>query len=153
MAEIERQVRPTYISKADTSAALSAAWARVCMKLGKGRFADLVGVDIKTISRALAGETLPELHAALSSLRAHPTALDEVAALFGVEIRPRRSQGDNDFAIIADLSHLVGEWVKVMADGRRDHHETLELADIIRPLLPSLNAIVAEADRIKGIGQ
>lgn len=143
------QVRPSRISKQDTSAALAAGWARECHRLGKGTFADLVGVDLKTINRALTGETLPEFHTALASLRASPTALDEVAALYDVEIRPRQSQTAQDFETIANLSRFLGRWVEALSDGRRDHRETLELGEHIRPLLPHLTALVGEADRLR----
>ena len=144
-------VRTNRVSKEDVSAALSAAWFRCARAMGKGTFADRIGVDVKTINRAITGENLPELHNAFASLGAHPTALNEVADLYDVEIRPKTSEGNCDFTTIAHLSHLVGKWVEVMADGVRDHRETLELADVLRPLLPNLNAIVAEADALKGV--
>ena len=151
MTDRAGHVRQGPVSKQDTSAALVAAWARVCLKIGKGRFADKLGVDAKTVSRTLSGETVPELHTALGSLCADLTALDEVAALYDVEIRPRSSDAAMDFKTISDLSHLVGKWVEVMADGRRDHRETLQLADLLRPMMPHLTSILAEADRLKGI--
>lgn len=150
MVEGRGNIRPDRIARVDTSAALGAAWARVSAQMGKGAFADRVGVDVKTINRAITGETLPELHTAFSSLLADPTALDEVAAQFGYAIRPIEAAAGADFAAIAALSHLAGQWVEVMADGKRDHRETLELGAAIRQLMPILSAILSEADRIKG---
>lgn len=47
--------------------------------------------------------------------------------------------------------YFAGQWTEALADGRRDHRETCELAQAIRPILPALSAIVAEADRVKGV--
>ena len=145
-----RQVRPDNRSKMDVSAALAAGWARVIYAIGRGAFADRLDVDGKTVGRALAGDTLPELHTAFNSLRIDPTALDELAALYGVEIRPRKACHGSDMAMIAGLARLAAQWTDVMADGVRDHRETVELARALRPLMPGINAILAEADRLTG---
>ena len=150
MADSRGHVRPALVSKADTSGALGAAWERVRFKLGHGRFADDLEVDAKTINRAITGETLPELHHALNSLLVDPTALDEVIKLYGFELRPSTSECGNDIQTVAGLSHAAGKLAEALADGRRDHIETLELAEDIRPLLPRLSAIVGEADRLRG---
>lgn len=145
------QVRHVIHTKADVSARLVAGWARVIAIHGKGKFADKLHIDTKTVGRALSGENTPELHTAFNSLAVDPTALDEVAALYGVEIRPRNSVAANDMETVADLSHLVGKWVEVLADGQRDHRETLALADVMRPLTHRLNAVCAEADALRGV--
>lgn len=145
------QVRLTVHSKMDVSARLVAGWGRVIAAHGKGVFADKLGVDAKTVSRAMAGDTVPELHTAFNALAVDPTALDEVAALYGVEIRPKQTVAANDMETVADLSHLVGKWVEALSDGIRDHRETLELAKVMRPLLHRLNAVCAEADGIRGV--
>lgn len=62
-------------SKTEVSGALAAGWARISANR-KGAFADNLGIDVKTVNRALTGETLPELHTALNSLADDPTALD-----------------------------------------------------------------------------
>lgn len=146
-----RQVRPAVHSKMDISARLVAGWARVIARIGKGSFADAMGVDVKTVSRAMSGETLPELHTVINSLRADPTALNEVFAAAGFELRPVRSVAANDMATISDLSRLAAQWADALQDGVRDHRETLALADSIRPLVQVLNAIVGEADRVRGV--
>lgn len=151
MPETDRQVCPVPRSKMDVSDALGAAWGRVRMKIGRGKFADGLGIDGKTLSRAVSGETVPELHNVLNSLTVDQTALDEVIALYGMELRPRALSTEDDMRMISALSHLVGQWVDVMTDGIRDHRETLGLADMIRPMLPALQAIVAEADRLRGV--
>lgn len=147
----DKQVCLRVHSKMDVSARLVAGWARVIAKVGKGKFADKLEVNEKTVGRALSGENTPELHTAFNSLAVDPTALDEVAALYGVEIRPKQSVAANDMETVADLSHLVGKWVAALSDGHRCHRETLELANVMRPLLHRLNAVCAEADSIRGV--
>ena len=151
MHEPLRHVRPGNLSKCDISARLVAGWARVIARIGKGSFADKIGVDVKTVSRAMSGETLPELHTAVNSLAADPTALNEVFAAAGFELRPVNRNAANDMATIGDLSRLTAQWVDALEDGVRDHRETLALADSIRPLVQTLNAIVGEADRVRGV--
>ena len=134
----------------DVSAALSAGWARIINRVGRGGFADRLDVDGKTVGRALAGDTLPELHTVFNSLSIDLTALDELAALYGVEIRPRECAPGNDMVMIASVARLAAQWAEAMADGYIDHRKMMELARAIRPMMPALNAILSEADRIGG---
>jgi hypothetical protein len=151
MQRPENQVRPkSALSKAKVSAALGAGWARV-MGTRKGAMADAMEINTKTIDRALTHETTPELHTAFNALVFDATALDEVAALYGMRLVPNRCSAANDLTTIADLSALVAQFAKVLCDGKRYPRETCQLADAIRPILGELGAIVAEADRIKGV--
>jgi hypothetical protein len=145
------QVRPkSAVSKAKVSAALGAGWARV-MGTRKGAMADAMEVSSKCVDRALTHETTPELHTAFNSLVFDITALDELAALYGVKIVPKHCTAANDYATIADLSALIGKFATALADGKRSPRETCNLANLIRPILAELGAIVEEADRIKGV--
>lgn len=147
----DNRVRPkNAVSKANVSAALSAGWARV-MGTSKGAMADTMEVSTKCIDRALTHETTPEFHTAWNSLIFDPTALDEVANLYGMRLIPRHSIAANDMTTIADLSALIGQFAIALSDGKRIPRETLQLADAIRPILAELGAIVEEADRIKGL--
>lgn len=134
------------------SDALSVSWARAANKIGKGTLADHLGLrDPKLINRALTGETVPELHTALNSLRADDTALDEVFHLYG--FHPPRAmdlEARHDMETVSDLSATVARWLESLRDGKRDHRETLALADLIREVLPPLTLILDEADRIRG---
>jgi len=87
----------------------------------------------------------------MNSLCADMTALNEVFALYGLEVRPRQAVAANDLNIIGLLGHLSGQWAEAMADGRRDHNETLAIAVALRPLIPALQGVVAEADHILGV--
>lgn len=145
-------VRPALKSKADVSAALVMGWARMNAKFGKGRFADLLAVDEKTVRRTMSGETTPELHTALNSLLVDPGALNELFALYGLHApRPREAAAANDLATVSGLSGVVTSFCEALEDGARDHCETLHLADAIRDLMPALTAILNEANRIRGL--
>jgi oligoribonuclease (3'-5' exoribonuclease) len=148
---LDQHVRPkSAISKARVSAALSAGWARV-MGTRKGAMADAIEVNSKTIDRALTHESTPELHTAFNSLVFDPTALDEVANLYGMRLTPKNSVASNDHTTMADLAALIGQFATALSDGKRIPRETCQLADAIRPILCELGAIVEEADRIKGV--
>lgn len=149
----DNQVRPkTAPEKSDVSGALTVGWARAARKVGKGAMADAIKASPKTIDRALTGETVPELHTALASLLVDPSALDEVFALYGLE-RPQTAVGQaaNDLATVSGLSGVVTAFCKALEDGSRCHTETLELADLVRAVMPALNALMDEANRIRGV--
>lgn len=115
----------------------------------KGAFVDAIDSSPATVDRALTGKSLPELHTALNSLAFDATALDEVFALYGVKLVPLNVQAANDLATISRLSNLAGMFAGALADGKRDHRETCELADAIRPLMKHLSAICLEADAVR----
>lgn len=145
-------VRPKVApAKSDVSAALSVAWARTSRSVGKGAMADKLGSSTKTIDRALTGESLPELHTGLASLLADAAALDEVFALYGFDPpRSRHAQAANDMATVSSLSSVVATFCDALKDGTRNHTETLALADLIRALMPNLEAILDEAGKLRG---
>jgi hypothetical protein len=145
MNDAVHHVRPQFHSKMDVSAALVAGWARVMMRTRQGKFADDLGVDAKTIRRWMTGEHLPEFHTALNSLVIDITALNEVFDLYGLELRPKAAKAGNDMLLLADTCHLSAQLAEVMADGVRNHHETLMLADTLTPMIPAYQAIVREA--------
>jgi len=138
------------LSKEDVSSALSDAWFRISRDVGKGTLTDHTGSKTtKTIDRAIAGGGLPELHTALNSLLACPTALDEVFSLYGGRFVLLDCQAANDYATISGLNHGLAQWTHALADLKRDHRETVELADLFRPLVAQLSSLIEEADGIK----
>lgn len=138
------------VPKHRVSALLAAGWARVCAKMGKGAFADALEATEKTVENAMAGRTLPEAHTVFNSLRADETALDEVLASYGFRLTPLHATAANDMVAAAGVINAMGELVKALSDGKRDHNETLSIASLIRPHMPHLTAILAEADRLRG---
>lgn len=145
------QVRPIRKrSKTDVSGALAAGWARVSAGR-KGAFADNLDIDAKTVNRTLTGETVPELHTAFNSLADNPTALDELCALYGVSIVARTACGTTGMDLAASLGRSLSELIERLRDGRIDHIDTLALAELFRPLIPQMQAVVAEADGLRGL--
>lgn len=117
---------------------------------GKGTLADKMEVHTKTVERAMVGDTVPNVRNLFNSLLADPTSLDELADLYGVVIRPKSSQAANDLHTAACMATAAGSFMEALSDGRRDHNETIALADLFRPLLKMLGAVVEEADTIRG---
>lgn len=152
MAETNSQVRLNPRTKSDASAALVVGWARMIQRHHQGNFANKMGVDPKTVARAMSGETTPELHTALNSLLVDPTALNELFALYGFHPpRPRNAAAANDMVTVSTMSGVVSQFCDALKDGQRDHRETLQLADAIRDLMPALTAILNEANHIRGV--
>lgn len=143
-----RTIEP--LPKHRVSALLSAGWARVIAKVGKGAFADRVEASARTVENALAGNTNPELHTALNSLAVDPTALDEVMAGYGFRLIPLHAEAANDLATAAGVVNAMGELIARLADGDRDHNDTLAVAALLRPHVPAIEAIVREADALRG---
>lgn len=138
------------LPKQRVRALLAAGWSRVIANVGIGSFADVVESSTNTVGNALALRTTPELHTALNSLAVDPTALDELLAGYGLRIMPLHNEAANDLVTLSGVCGVASEWAAAMQDGRRDHNETLRLADNIRPLLPALTAVVREADALRG---
>lgn len=139
------------LGKDEVQSHLVAAWSRTIAQNGgkKATFAESIGVHPDTVSNALSGTTVPELHTVLNSLVACPNALDEVMRLYGFILVPEDKALSPDMQTIVEMSQALTRFCEAMEDGRRDHRETIELANKLRPLLPKLHSIVDEADTTK----
>lgn len=147
----DKQVRPIMKrTKAQVSGAVAAGWARVSAGR-KGAFADNLDIDPKTVNRALTGDSVPELHTALNSLADDPTALDELFALYGVSINSRLPVNVTDAELTSRLGHTLADLIDRMSDGHLCHRDKLALAELFRPLIPQMQGIVDEADRLRGV--
>lgn len=148
----DKQVcRKSPISKAKLSAAICAGWGRVANEMTKGVFAERIDAEVTTVNRALSGPSLPCAEHLLNSLAADTSALDEVLKLYGLKVTPLRSAPANDMSIAAGMAEGVSEIIKLTADGHRCHRDTLVLATLFRPLIPQLQSIVDDADRMRGV--
>lgn len=137
-------------SKTKLSAAISAGWSRCAHDMGQGSFADAADMDSVTVRRGISGPSLPSAENLLNSLAADKTALNEVLALYGLEARSKLSQAANDMEIAAGLGHGLSELIDRLRDGKRCHLDTLALGEVFRRVIPQLQAIVDEADHIRG---
>jgi hypothetical protein len=148
---LPRNVFPKQMrTKRDVSDALATAWFRVSKRIGKGALADATGAaSTKTVDNAIAGRNLPELHTVLNALTADASAMDEVLALYGMRAVPLQAQAANDMHTIAALSGAASEWLNRLLDGNRCHRDTAHLAEIFRPLVCEMQAIIAEAEKAR----
>lgn len=142
------QTRP---SKEDVRDALASDWSKCFPPSYHRTAAAVMDCSAGTVANGASGKHIPELDTVLSSLLVNPAALSTVLALYGVKAVPLLADAANDLHTVSSISHLAGQWIGALSDGSRDHQETLTLADAIRTILPALSAIVAEADRIRGI--
>jgi hypothetical protein len=137
-------------SKTKLSAAIAAAWGRVSNSMGRGSFSDASDFNSVTLERALKGPSLPAAENLLNSLAADPTALEEVLDLYGLTATPKRAEAANDLALVTDMSGAVAEFLKRIADGKRCHIDEAILAELFRPIIPQMQAIVDSHDRRRG---
>jgi hypothetical protein len=134
-----------------TDSSYQEAVKRIIDKIGAGltdqELAQRLGCSAGTVSNArnkkgnLCAVTLANI--------GHEFGADAVlpfAALFECLVIPRRSSSVNDFATIAGLSHVAGDWIERLRDGHRCKDDTKALAAALGPLLAALNAIVKEAE-------
>lgn len=151
MTQCSKSVRKTAPNKTQVSRALATGLLRAIGTAGgKGSLADSMDTSTKTIDRALIGDSIPGIHTALAALLVDPTALDELLRLYGFCLRPLTAEAANDMDTAAKLSFAAGAMIEALADGIRDHRETLAMADIFRPLIQSMGAIISEADALRG---
>jgi DNA-binding transcriptional regulator LsrR (DeoR family) len=132
---------------------LTRAWSRTMdeQDLTQEAFAARIGCCRDTVKNALAGDRLPKLHFVLNSLLACPNALDELLQLYGLQIIPRSAEASADMQTLSHMGRAMAEFIEALSDGKRTHKETLELAEVLRPLVPRLTQIVHEADGLKEV--
>jgi hypothetical protein len=139
------------IGKEQVQAKLAQAWSRTIANQFNGsktEFASKIGCCRDTVSNALSGTTT-ELHTVLNSLLACPNALDELMSAYGFRIVPENAAMTPDMQTLAHMSKAMAEFIDALRDGKRNHRETLELAEELRPLVPRLTAIIHEAEGLK----
>jgi len=154
MAELFQSVVPnaTPLTEAEFHSALCAGLARVASNIGRGNLADKSGRTTRALDKVFAG-SIPNGKGLLDFLLADPSALDELLARYGYQLAPLGREAVLDFEIIADAAALTAEHTQAMRDGKRDHRETIRIADKARPVVARYQGIIAEADQIKGVGQ
>lgn len=134
--------------------ALVTGLARTAAKIGRGNLADKSNRTPRALDKLFSGSNMDTSgYGLLNFLLADPSALDEVFALYGFKLAPLHAEHGRDFATIADSAQLIATFTDALRDGRRDHRETLAIADKARAVVPHLSAIIAEADGIRGVGR
>lgn len=156
MAELFNPVVPNNgnVTELRYHEALIAGLARVAASIGRGNLADKTGRTTRALDKLFSGSSGDTSgKGLLDFLKADPSALDEVLALYGYQLAPLGREAVLDFEIIADAAALTAEHTQAMRDGKRDHRETIRIADKARPVVAKYQGIIAEADRFKGVGQ
>lgn len=132
---------------------LRQAWSRVTSApdMTQLRMASEMGcTDVGAVKRGVNATNLPEAHHIFNSLCADESALREILAHYGYELWRARPEAANDLATLSGLCDVAAELSEALRDGRRVHPETLKVADKLRPHMPALTALLAEADQIRG---
>jgi hypothetical protein len=105
----------------------------------------------RCIQKALSHETLPEAHTLVNLLRLDSTALCEFFGALGFKVVPAEASMSPDMLTVKRMSDTLSCYLTALQDGRRDHRETLELANHLRPLVQELTAIIHEADGLRRV--
>jgi hypothetical protein len=151
MTDARQSSAKRLLTKERVQAKLAQAWSRTIANQFEGNktaFASQIGCCPDTVSNALSGTTT-ELHTVLNSLLACPNALDELLSAYGFRIVPESAVMSPDMLTLSHMSKAMAEFIDALSDGKRNHRETLELAEELRPLIPRLTAIVHEAEGLK----
>lgn len=120
-------------------------------RVGAGVVEEKLGAtDPGTLGNAVLGKHTPRLHTVLNALLVDPSALTNTLLLYGVVAVPAETGEVDDNAVIAALLRSASDYFDRMKDHRRCHQDTLALAEIFKPLVPALLAIVREAGAIRG---
>jgi hypothetical protein len=140
------------LTEEDARKHLSFGLLRLTSEHGPSRVGLEAGCDEKTVRNARDQKSTLRLDLALNLLTLDPTALDELLAAYGFRLAPLHALAANDLHTAAGLLDGASEIIKAQDDGIRDRHETLLIADKLRPHLPAALAIVREADALRGAG-
>jgi DNA-binding phage protein len=138
------------LTKDRAKSLVAAGLQRAVAKLGKDEVALAAGCSSRCIEKALGHDTLPSIETLFNALGADATIADELLAAYGFRLVPLQCQAANDLATAAGLGHAGAELAAAWADGKRDHPELFRFVDLIRPHLPAINALIQEADQIRG---
>ena len=138
------------ISEEDYHDALVAGLARVANQIGRGNLADKSCRTPRALANLFTEGKDTSGKGLIDFLIADASALDEVLGLYGYGLHklPTGEAGD-DHALIADTAKLASVHSEAMRDGRRDHHDTLRIAEAARPVVAACCGIIAEADRFR----
>jgi DNA-binding phage protein len=139
------------VTKEKAKALVAAGLHRAVVSHGLEVVAQKAGCSPRCLQKALSHETLPEMHTAANVLLLDMTALCEFFAALGFQITPSTAAMSPDMMTVKRLSETLSCYLNALQDGRRDHRETLQLAEHLRPLIAELTALVREADGLRSV--
>jgi hypothetical protein len=148
----QRSLRKDPRDRKEVSKTIAADFHRVSDRVGKGTFADSIGVGCtQTVNNAITGATVPELHTALNALLVDPAGLFQTLLLYGGVFVPVEASACDDMAAISQMLRAASEYFERMQDGNRDHNDTIALAELFRPLVPAMLCVIREAGDLRGL--
>lgn len=144
---VVRKVRP--LAKDKARALIAAGINRAIIAHGMEAVADAGQCSVRCLQKALSHETTPEADKLGNMLLLEPTILAEWLNRLGYQVIATNMEVTPDMVTASQMSRAVAAFLEILEDGKRNHQETLHLADVLRPLVPRLTAIVHEADGLK----
>lgn len=123
----------------------------VVPSIGKDRIAGAADVEVRTVEKWMAQSSLPTVDCLLNMADMEPKIVGRLFAEKGWVLTPTVADPANDMALASGLGHSVAELIDRLSDGKRCHIDTAVMAELFRPLIPQMQAIVDEADRARGI--
>lgn len=136
------------LSKDEVKALVASGLQNRVLALGLDRVADEMGCTTKTVRSALSHESLLEADKLGNLMARDPSVFHEWFRNLGLRVSYYSSEMSPDMHTVSAMASAVASFVEALEDGRRDHQETLNLARMLRPLIPRLSAIVHEADEL-----
>ena len=140
---------PKPLTKDKAKALIAAGINRAVIQHGMETVADAAQCSVRCLQKALSHETLPEADKLGNMLLLEPTILAEWLNRLGYQVIATNMEITPDMVTASQMSRAVAAFLEILEDGKRNHQETLALADVLRPLVPRLTAIVHEADGLK----
>jgi hypothetical protein len=152
VAQPEQVCAPKPLSKDKFQRLLAAAWSRVLVDRDQLQMATAMGErDTAAVKRGIVRDrTFPRrtrFSTACAPIRLRST---RCCANTASGIVPARcAAGRRPRARLADLTDVTGDLIR--NHGRRSPRETCNLADKLRPIIAEEEAIVREADHLRGL--
>ena len=137
------------MAKDKAKALIAAGINRAVITHGMEAVADAAQCSIRCLQKALSHETMPEADKLGNILLLEPTVLAEWLNRLGYQVIATNMEVTPDMVTASQMSRAVAAFLEILEDGKRNHQETLALAEVLRPLVPRLTAIVHEADGLK----
>jgi hypothetical protein len=127
---------------------VSATLRRLGAHHKQASLAYVAGCEERTIGNAARAANSLSGKALFNLLLADPTALDELAAHFGMRLVALDAEAANAAGqMMAQAAGFTATVATAMADGQIDHRERAEIVAAARPLLQQVGAMVAQHDR------
>lgn len=153
MADRRNQVvrKTIYLTNARAKKLVADGLNEAVPDVGKDRLAGAADVKVRTVEKWMSQTSLPDVDCLLNMADVDPRVVAALFAEKGWVLTPKMADPANDMQLASGLGRSVAELIDRLRDGRRCHIDTAVLAELFRPLIPQMQAIVDEADRARGI--